>query len=74
MPACAAASSTATIDGQTLTVGGDIIVSIDGRAVVHFSDLAETIAGLQPGTRVTLGIIRGGTHLQVPVTLGAQSG
>ena len=67
-------SSTATIDGQTLTVGGDIIVSIDGRAVVHFSDLAETIAGLQPGTRVTLGIIRGGAHLQVPVTLGAQSG
>ena len=67
-------SSTATIDGQTLTVGGDIIVSIDGRAVVHFSDLAETIAGLKPGTRVTLGIIRGGTHMQVPVTLGAQSG
>ena len=52
-------SSTATINGQTLTVGGDIIVSIDGRAVVHFSDLAETIAGLKPGTRVTLGIIRG---------------
>ena len=67
-------SSTATIDGQTLTVGGDIIVSIDGRPVVQFSDLAETIAGLKPGTRVTLGIIRGGTRMQVPVTLGAQSG
>ncbi len=67
-------SSTATIDGQTLTVGGDIIVSIDGRAVDHFSDLAETIAGLKPGTRVTLGIVRGGTRMQVPVTLGAQSG
>ena len=42
-------SSTATIAGQSLTVGGDIIVSIDGRAVVHFTDLAETIAGTQPG-------------------------
>jgi S1-C subfamily serine protease len=67
-------SATATIDGRTLTVGGDIIVSIDGHAVVHFSDLAKTIAGLKPGNRVTLEIIRGGTRMQVPVTLGAQSG
>jgi S1-C subfamily serine protease len=55
-------------------VGGDIIVSINGRPVVQFSDLAETIAGMQPGSHVTLGVIRGGTHLEVPVTLGAQSG
>jgi S1-C subfamily serine protease len=67
-------SSTATVDGQTLTVGGDIIVSIDGRKVAHFSDLAETVAGLRPGSHVTLGIIRSGQRIQVPVTLGAQSG
>ena len=67
-------SATATINGETLTVGGDIIVSVNGRSVVQFSDLAETIAGLKPGNRITLGIIRGGTHMQVPVTLGAQSG
>ena len=67
-------SATATIDGHALTVGGDIIVSVDGQAVVHFSDLAKTIAGLKPGNRVTLGIIRAGRHMQVPVTLGAQSG
>jgi S1-C subfamily serine protease len=67
-------SASATVDGETLTVGGDIIVSIDGHAVAQFSDLAETIAGKQPGDRVTLGIIRGGTRMQVPVTLGAQSG
>jgi S1-C subfamily serine protease len=67
-------SSSAIVDGQTLTVGGDIIVSIDGRPVVHFSDLAETVAGLRPGAQVTLGIIRGGRHIDVPVTLGAQTG
>ncbi|HEY3764968.1 MAG TPA: trypsin-like peptidase domain-containing protein [Gaiellales bacterium] len=67
-------SSSATVDGQTLTVGGDIIVSIDGRAVVHFSDLAEAISALRPGSHITLGIIRAGTDMQVPVTLGAQSG
>ena len=67
-------SSTATVDGLTLTVGGDIIVSIDGRQVTHFSDLAETVAGLHPGAQVTLGIIRGGQRIQVPVTLGSQTG
>jgi S1-C subfamily serine protease len=67
-------SATATVDGETLTVGGDIIVSIDGHAVTQFSNLAETIAGKQPGDRVTLGIVRGGTRMQLPVTLGAQSG
>jgi S1-C subfamily serine protease len=67
-------SASATVDGETLTVGGDIIVSIDDHAVVKFSDLAETIAGKQPGDRVTLGIFRGGTRMRVPVTLGAQSG
>jgi S1-C subfamily serine protease len=67
-------SATATVDGDTLTVGGDIIVSIDGHAVHQFSDLAETIAGKSPGDRVILGIIRGGTHMELPVTLGAQSG
>ncbi|MEP6640275.1 MAG: trypsin-like peptidase domain-containing protein [Gaiellales bacterium] len=67
-------SASATVEGQTLTVGGDIIVSIDGHAVAKFSDLAETIAAKQPGDRVTLGIIRGGTRMQVPVTLGAHSG
>ena len=53
-------SSSATVDGETLTVGGDIVVSVDGRRVVHFSDLAETVARLRPGAHVTLGVIRGG--------------
>jgi S1-C subfamily serine protease len=67
-------SATATIDGRTLTVGGDVIVSIDHHRVVHFSDLAEAIAGMKPGTHVTLGIIRKAERMTVPVTLGAQSG
>jgi putative serine protease PepD len=64
-------SSTATIDGHTLTVGGDIIVSIAGRNVEHLSDLAQTVSAHRPGSRLTLGVIRAGARLQVPVTLGA---
>jgi putative serine protease PepD len=59
---------------SSLTVGGDVIVSIDGHRIAHFSDLAEAVAGLKPGTRVTLGIVRKGARMTVPVTLGAQSG
>jgi len=67
-------SATATIDGRTLTVGGDVIVSIDSHRIVHFSDLAQAVAGMKPGAHVSLVIIRKGTRMTVPVTLGAQSG
>jgi S1-C subfamily serine protease len=67
-------SATATIDGRTLTVGGDVIVSIDKHRIVHFSDLAQAVAGLKPGTHVILGIVRKGARMTVPVTLGAQTG
>ncbi|HKV66778.1 MAG TPA: trypsin-like peptidase domain-containing protein, partial [Gaiellales bacterium] len=67
-------SATATIDGRSLTVGGDVIVSIDNHKIVHFSDLAQAVAGMKPGTHVSLVIIRKGARMTVPVTLGAQSG
>ena len=67
-------SATATIDGRTLTVGGDVIVSIDSHKIVHFSDLAQAVAGMKPGTHVSLVVIRKGMRMTVPVTLGAQTG
>ena len=41
---------------------------------MHFSDLAEAVAGMKPGAGVSLGIIRKGERMTVPVTLGAQPG
>jgi len=67
-------SATATIDGRTLTVGGDVIVSIDSHKIVQFSDLAQAVAGMKPGTHVSLVVIRKGVRMTVPVTLGAQTG
>ena len=67
-------SSSATVDGRTLTVGGDIIVSVDGRRVARLSDLTRTLANLRPGSHITLGIIRGGQDIQVPVMLGVPAG
>jgi S1-C subfamily serine protease len=60
----------ATIDGQTLVLGGDVITQIDGRPVTDFATLAETINNLHPGDRVSLTLVRGGHTRRVTVTLG----
>ena len=62
-------STTATIAGQTLTLGGDIITSIDGHKITSFANLAETIAAKSAGDQVTLGILRNGKALTITVTL-----
>jgi putative serine protease PepD len=62
-------STTATIGGQTLTLGGDIITSIDGRKITSFANLAEAIAAKSAGEQVTLGILRNGHAQTITVTL-----
>ena len=62
-------STTATIAGQTLTLGGDIITSIDGHKITSFANLAETIASKSAGDHVTLGILRDGKTQTITVTL-----
>jgi len=48
---------------------GDVIIKIDGRTVEGSADLSRTIRGLKPGSRITLGIWRGGKARDVPVTV-----
>jgi S1-C subfamily serine protease len=55
-----------------MKVGGDIIVAFDGRPVRSDAALEQQITHEPPGTRVTLGILRGSSHLSVPVTLGTR--
>jgi S1-C subfamily serine protease len=62
-------STTATIGGQKLTLGGDIITSIDGHKITSFANLAETIASKSAGDRVTLGILRDGKAQTISATL-----
>jgi serine protease Do len=48
---------------------GDVILKIDGRPVEGSADLSRTIRALKPGTKVNLGIWRGGKARDVPVTV-----
>jgi serine protease Do len=48
----------------------DVILEIEGLAVHTVSDLQNHLAGLQPGSTVTLRLTRGGREMTMPVELG----
>jgi serine protease Do len=48
---------------------GDVIVSLDGRAVKDSREVAQKIGTMSPGSSVKLGIIRGGSEETINVTL-----
>lgn len=49
---------------------GDIIRSLDGQPVSSFTGLRYAIAEMNPGTEVTLGILRDGKTMDVHIKLG----
>ncbi len=68
--------SGSTEDGQ-IAVGGDIITSIDGKAVGSSEELANDIEAKKPGDTITIGLMRGNghggyEHKTVSVTLGTR--
>ena len=52
---------------------GDIIVSVDGRAIKSFQELRAKVATMGAGAKVELGLIRDGDTKTVKVTLGEAS-
>ena len=58
-----------TFQGTPVETGGDVILSVDGEALVGESDLAELISRKRPGETVTLEILRDGERQQVEVEL-----
>jgi S1-C subfamily serine protease len=51
--------------------GGDIVTAIDGRAIGTTGELRGYVENAKhPGDTVTLGVLRNGRRLDVPVTLG----
>jgi len=61
----------ATISGQQISVGGDVIVAINGQSVSQMEELRAFIQNAQPGQEVTLTVLRNGEQLDIPLTLGA---
>jgi S1-C subfamily serine protease len=64
-----------TVEGGQVAVGGDIIVSINGKPVASSEDLANDIEAEKPGETVSIGLVRGTgkgnyEHKTVSVKLG----
>lgn len=50
---------------------GDIIVDLDGRPVTDNNTFRRDMAAIRPGARITLGIFRQGSRIEVPVEIKA---
>lgn len=56
--------------GNTVTLGGDVIIAADDRPVKDIDGLVAALGEKTPGDTVTLTILRDGEQLDMPVILG----
>jgi S1-C subfamily serine protease len=59
---------------QRITIGGDVIVTVDGQKVASPMDLNIILNRKRPGDTITLSVYRGGKKLDIPVKLAERSG
>src|SRR5919106_1492696 len=60
------------VAGETYNLGGDIIVSVNGKKISEVEEIRDVIAGRKPGEEIKLGIVRDEKQSSVTVTLGRQ--
>jgi S1-C subfamily serine protease len=66
-----AGNSVITVLGQTVTIGGDLIIGVDGHIVKRLDDLSVYLErNKKPGDRISLSVIRGSQKLFISLTLG----
>jgi S1-C subfamily serine protease len=65
-------NTSATINGQEVSLGGDIITEVDGEKISDMEDLIEKIQASKPGDELELKILRDGQEKTATVTLGSQ--
>ena len=67
-------TSTATVEGNEIRIGGDIIIEIEGSRVTATEDIRTVLERSQVGDTVNLTVLRGSERLNIPVTLGVRAG
>jgi S1-C subfamily serine protease len=67
-----AGGTSATINGEEVRLGGDIITEVDGKKLKSMEQLVEIIQEHKPGDELELTIVRDGDEKTANVTLGSQ--
>lgn len=63
----------ATVEGNTLMLGGDIITAINGTRILNGDGLSAYLEGnTLPGQTISVTIIRNGQTMTIPVVLGTR--
>jgi serine protease Do len=62
-------SESATVDGQEVMVGGDVITVLDGENIESMDQLAQAVGAKKVGDTVELTVLRDGKEVQVTATL-----
>ncbi len=63
-------STQATVGGQQIALGGDIITKVDGEDIESMDDVVRAVNEAHPGDELTLTVIRDGSEQEIKVTLG----
>jgi S1-C subfamily serine protease len=66
-------STSVVISGTDYTLGGDVIVAVDGKRLTDLGELRDLLATHKPGDRIRVELYRGSDKRTVTVTLGRQS-
>jgi 2-alkenal reductase len=66
-----ASDQQASVNGQQVPTGGDVITAINGQPVKRFDDVISYLfSSTEPGQTITLTVLRQGREQQLKVTLG----
>jgi S1-C subfamily serine protease len=63
---------TAQLEGGNIQLGGDIILEIDGKAILTSQGLSNVIASHKPGDEIKVTVLRNGKRRTVTVKLGTR--
>ncbi|HEX3292109.1 MAG TPA: trypsin-like peptidase domain-containing protein [Solirubrobacterales bacterium] len=64
------ATGQATIGGQTVPIGGDIITKVEGKQITGMDEIISAVNSKKPGDEITLTVWRDGQQKDVTVKLG----
>ena len=65
-------NTAATINGEEVRLGGDIVTEANGKKIASMEELVEIIQDSEPGDELELKILRDGNEKTADVTLGTQ--